>query len=93
PLPEPTPARPTQLASRCRARAISASVHQLRRLRVGVVRKGFTFVLTSDPILDRPRFAAVSWTWVHEFDQVDVETLLCFVAQHERQAPEQPSRP
>lgn len=45
-------------------------------------------LLTPDPDLDPPRFAAVSWTWVYETDAPDLATLLCFVDQHHRQAPE-----
>ena len=45
-------------------------------------------LLTPDPELDPPRFAAVSWTWVYETDAPDLATLLCFVDQHEGQAPE-----
>jgi hypothetical protein len=45
-------------------------------------------VLTPDPELEDSRFAAVSWTWVYETDELDLETLLCFVDQHEGNAPE-----
>lgn len=45
-------------------------------------------VLTADPELGAPRFAAVSWTWVYETDAPDLATLLCFVDQHACQAPE-----
>jgi hypothetical protein len=45
-------------------------------------------LLTPDPDLDAPRFAAVSWTWVYETDAPNLETLLCFADQHHRQAPE-----
>jgi hypothetical protein len=45
-------------------------------------------LLTPDPLLDPPRFAAVAWTWVYETDAPDLATLLCFVDQHACQAPE-----
>ena len=45
-------------------------------------------VMTPDPLLDPARFAAVSWTFIYETDAPDLDTLLCFVDQHERQAPE-----
>ncbi|MEE9384593.1 MAG: hypothetical protein V3V08_14405, partial [Nannocystaceae bacterium] len=44
PLPEPPRSRPIQPASRSKARDIAPSVHQLLRVRVGGVAKGFTFV-------------------------------------------------
>ena len=31
-------------------------------------------LMTEDPLLDGPRFAAVSWNWVLEFDAPDVFT-------------------
>lgn len=45
-------------------------------------------LVTPDPGLDAPRFAAVAWTWIYETDAPDKETLLCFVDQHENHAPE-----
>ncbi len=45
-------------------------------------------ILTPDPALDAPRFAAIAWTWVYEFDTPDLQNLLCFVDQHEGNAPE-----
>lgn len=45
-------------------------------------------LLTPDPFLDAPRFAAVSWTWIYETDTPDAASLLCFIDQHEREAPE-----
>jgi hypothetical protein len=45
-------------------------------------------LMTPDPLLDGPRFAAVSWTWVHEFDSPDLDELLCFIDQHFDHAPE-----
>lgn len=50
-------------------------------------------LLTPDPLLhagevDPPRFAAVSWTWVYETDAPDLDTLACFVEQHEGQGRE-----
>lgn len=47
-----------------------------------------SILLTADPLLDGPRFAAISWTWVHEFDAPDLDELLCFVDQHHDHAPE-----
>ena len=51
-------------------------------------RQGKRVMLTADPLLSAPRFAAVSWTWVHRTDTPDLATLLCFVDQHEGHAPE-----
>jgi hypothetical protein len=51
-------------------------------------RPDLRILLTPDPDLDAPRFAAVSWTWVYETDAPDLDTLLCFVDQHENHAPE-----
>jgi hypothetical protein len=45
-------------------------------------------LLTPDPLLDPPRFAAVSWTWIYETDAPELNTFLCFVDQHEGHAPE-----
>lgn len=45
-------------------------------------------LLTADPLLAAPRFAAVSWTWTYRTDTPDLPTLLCFVDQHEGHAPE-----
>lgn len=45
-------------------------------------------ILTEDPLLEGSRFAAVSWTWVHAFDQPVLEDLLCFVDQHYNNSPE-----
>jgi hypothetical protein len=45
-------------------------------------------LVTPDPELQGERFAAVSWTWVYRFDAPDLDTLLCFVDQHENHAPE-----
>ena len=45
-------------------------------------------LMTEDPLLDGPRFAAVSWNWVLEFDAPDVDELVCFVEQHYDHAPE-----
>jgi hypothetical protein len=39
-------------------------------------------LMTPDPLLDGPRFAAVAWTWVLETDAPVLEELLCFVDQH-----------
>ncbi len=46
------------------------------------------FVLTPDPLLPAPRFAAVSWTWIYRTDAPDLATLLCFADQHAGYAPE-----
>ncbi|MFV8751976.1 DUF3105 domain-containing protein [Nannocystaceae bacterium ST9] len=51
-------------------------------------RPDVTFLMTEDPLLDPPRFAAISWTWVYEFDVPVVEELLCFADQHFDHAPE-----
>ena len=45
-------------------------------------------LMTEDALLDGPRFAALSWTWVHEFDEPVLDELLCFVDQHYDHAPE-----
>jgi hypothetical protein len=45
-------------------------------------------LLIPDPLLTDTRFAALSWTWVHAFDEVDVDELLCFVDQHYNHSPE-----
>jgi hypothetical protein len=47
-----------------------------------------SLLMTEDPLLDGPRFAAISWTWVHEFDTPVLEDLLCFVDQHFDHSPE-----
>ncbi len=51
-------------------------------------RPDLRILMTSDPELGAEGFAAVSWTWVHRFDTPDLATLLCFVDQHEGNAPE-----
>lgn len=46
-------------------------------------------LMTPDPDLPGPaRFAAISWTWVHRFDDPTLDELLCFVDQHFNHAPE-----
>ena len=45
-------------------------------------------LITPDPDLPGPAFAAVSWTWVHRFESADLDELLCFVDQHFNHAPE-----
>ncbi|PRP97898.1 hypothetical protein ENSA5_31310 [Enhygromyxa salina] len=45
-------------------------------------------LMTEDPLLDGPRFAAVAWNWVYEFDAPDMDALVCFVEQHYNHAPE-----
>jgi hypothetical protein len=45
-------------------------------------------LLTPDPLLGGSRFAAISWTWVHAFEDPVVEELLCFVDQHYNHSPE-----
>ncbi len=62
---------------------------QLDVLREVIVqRPDVSILMTEDPLLDAPRFAAVAWTWVHEFDQPLLDELLCFVDQHWDHAPE-----
>ena len=51
-------------------------------------RGGYRILLTPDPLLSGPRFAAVAWTWVYQTDTPDLATLVCFVDQHERQGAE-----
>lgn len=51
-------------------------------------RPDLSILMTEDPLLDGPRFAAISWTWVLEFDVPLLEVLLCFVDQHYDHAPE-----
>lgn len=56
---------------------------------VMAARPDLRILLTPDPLLPGDeRFAAISWTWIHRFDAPDLETLLCFVDQHENHAPE-----
>jgi hypothetical protein len=49
-------------------------------------------ILAPDPEIapsnDGPAFAAVSWTWVFEPQELALDELLCFVDQHEGNAPE-----
>jgi hypothetical protein len=45
-------------------------------------------LLTADPEIDPPRFAAVAWRWVLETDAPELAALLCFIDQHEGHAPE-----
>ena len=45
-------------------------------------------LMTADPLLDAPRFAAVAWTWIYETDAPVQKELECFAVQHEGQAPE-----
>jgi hypothetical protein len=51
-------------------------------------RPDLDILLTPDPLLGGSRFAALSWTWVHAFEQPVVDELLCFVDQHYDHAPE-----
>ena len=51
-------------------------------------RPDLRILMTSDPELGEEGFAAISWTWVYRFDTPDLATLLCFVDQHEGNAPE-----
>lgn len=51
-------------------------------------RPDLRILMTPDPLLPGPRFAAISWTWVYRTDTPDLDTLLCFVDQHEGHAPE-----
>jgi hypothetical protein len=52
------------------------------------MRADHDILLTEDPLLEGSRFAAISWTWVHAFDQPVLEDLLCFVDQHYDNSPE-----
>jgi hypothetical protein len=52
------------------------------------LRPDLRILLTPDPELDAAGFAAISWTWVYQTTEPDLETLLCFVDQHENHAPE-----
>ena len=47
-----------------------------------------SILMTADSLLDAPRFAAISWTWVLETDAPDFDELSCFVQQHYDNAPE-----
>lgn len=47
-----------------------------------------SILLTPDPELPPPRFAAVAWTWVYRTDTPKLGTLLCFVDQRQGHAPE-----
>jgi hypothetical protein len=51
-------------------------------------RPDLRILMTADAALPGPRFAAISWTWIHRTDAPDLDTLLCFVDQHENHAPE-----
>ncbi|MEM9462661.1 MAG: DUF3105 domain-containing protein [Myxococcota bacterium] len=62
---------------------------QLEILRtVMEMRPDLRILITPDPELPADGFAAISWTWVYGFDSPDLDTLLCFVDQHENHAPE-----
>lgn len=53
------------------------------------MRPELRILMTRDPVLPgEERFSAISWTWVHRFDEPDLAELLCFVDQHENHAPE-----
>jgi hypothetical protein len=52
------------------------------------MRPNASIIMTPDPELDGPPFAAISWTWVHEFDTPELDELLCFVDQHHDHSPE-----
>ena len=52
------------------------------------MRPELRILITPDPELPADGFAAIAWTWVYEFDTPDLDTLLCFVDQHENHAPE-----
>jgi hypothetical protein len=52
------------------------------------MRPNLDIIMTEDPLLEGSRFAAISWTWVHAFDQPVLEELLCFVDQHYDNSPE-----
>ena len=61
---------------------------ELEVLRAVVEARGSQVLMTEDSELIGARFAAVSWTWVHEFEAPDMDDLLCFVDQHYDNAPE-----
>lgn len=61
---------------------------ELEVLRAVVEARGSQVLMTEDSELVGARFAAVSWTWVHEFEAPDMDDLLCFVDQHYDNAPE-----
>lgn len=52
------------------------------------MRPQLRILLTPDPELPTDGFAAISWTWVYGSASPDLDTLLCFVDQHENHAPE-----
>ncbi len=52
------------------------------------MRPDLRILITPDPELPADGFAAISWTWVYGFETPDLDTLLCFVDQHENHAPE-----
>lgn len=63
---------------------------QLQVLREAVnQRQGHKVILTADPLLQGSTCAAASWTWVYRSDSPDLQSLLCFIDQHENQGPEQ----
>jgi hypothetical protein len=63
-----------------------AELEQLRA--VLAARPDLDILMTEDPLLEGSKFAAISWTWVHAFDEPVMAELLCFVDQHYDNAPE-----
>lgn len=62
---------------------------QLDQLRAVIAaRPDLDILMTEDPLLEGSKFAAISWTWVHAFDEPVVAELLCFVDQHYNHSPE-----
>jgi hypothetical protein len=73
------------LAYNCPA-GCDAELEQLRA--VLAARPDLDILMTEDPLLEGSKFAAISWTWVHAFDEPVMAELLCFVDQHYDNAPE-----
>lgn len=62
---------------------------ELDQLRAVIdARADLDILMTEDPLLEGSKFAAISWTWVHAFDEPVMAELLCFVDQHYDSAPE-----
>src|SRR5689334_20796267 len=52
------------------------------------MRDNLDILMTSDPLLEGSKFAAISWTWTYAFDEPVLEDLLCFADQHYEHSPE-----
>lgn len=62
---------------------------ELDQLRAVIdARPDLDILMTEDPLLEGSKFAAISWTWVHAFDEPVMDELLCFVDQHYDNSPE-----